>query len=1171
MKILSNILLKAGIIVDNYVAIGTNSPYAGYNIDSRGSHNFGNTSTEVYHYFQSSSVNGGSALSVYANNTSANSARSQIMLADTAASVPTRFGLGVYTGATPYAYLDSASKLVINNASGANVIIGNTVDSGQKFQVYGSTLVAGDLTITNANNATVNLGLIQKLTADSGTGVYKFWNGSGGGWSFEWYNNGSVAMTLNTANQLVLSNLAGTGNRMVVADSSGVLSTQAISGLPIGGTAGQILSKIDATNYNTQWIDNYSNQVKHEVKLGESMSVGTPVYVSSSNGTNMIVSKASNAFEATSSKVMGLVETGGILNDIVKVVTEGLIAGLDTSTATAGDPVWLGTAGNLIFGAANRPYAPAHLVYLGVVTRVSANNGEIFVSVQNGFEMSELHDYDVTGLANNYVIAYESSSSLYKPKSIATLLGYTPANDSNVVHLSGTETISGQKTFSALTTIFDSTQTATFIEGKASGVLYGGMSFSLYMQFNAYAAATGGYLWKNGAGDNVMALSQAGALTVTNLAGSGDRMVVADANGVLTTQAIPSGGTSASTRTIQKFTSTASQTTFTITGGYTVGMVDVFLNGVKIDNATDFTATNGTTVVLTEALASGQTVEVYKYGSQFIVNNGLRQTTLFSATAGQTSFTVSYSVGLVDVFYNGSKLDSSEYTATNGTSIVLGTACAVNDKVEVIAYSYNVSGFTGVGGSGTANYIPKWTASGTLGNSLIYDNSSNAIGFGTASPISTTGYMFTTIDGVSGSGYITRVNGTTALYSYSNATESRLAEQRNLPLIFETNGTERLRINSNGQVLIGVNSNSADTSLLTIKQASTSFTNGIYLERGGERNGYFMYIGGALDALTFRRNYFGTQSDVMSLTRDGWVGVGTSSPSNYGHGGTNNILEVQNSGTTANAQSHLIISSGATTNTGALGSLTFALPNSSAANKRAAIIYSDITANSSSAVYANLIFGTSNGSGATARMTITSAGNVGIAGTAGLGRLQVWGENQSSANFAMYVYNSGGFGLFGIRNDGATFLSSFTYNNTVSGGVRTLYIDSTNALGGISSIRASKTNIESVSNIEWIYKLNPVSFNYRKKDNSGNYTNDYYNEATYGLIAEETAPIADFLINYNDKQDGTKEMVGIEYSRLITPLLKAVQSDDKKLTAHELRIQQLEQEVITLKSQIGSN
>lgn len=179
---------------------------------------------------------------------------------------------------------------------------------------------------------------------------------------------------------------------------------------------------------------------------------------------------------------------------------------------------------------------------------------------------------------------------------------------------------------------------------------------------------------------------------------------------------------SVTTRVIQKFTATASQTTFTVTGGYTVGMVDVFLNGVKLDNATEFTASNGSTVVLTAAAAVNDVVEVYKYGGQFIANNTLRQTTAFTATAGQTTFTVNYSVGFVDVFYNGSKLAAAEFTATNGTSIVLGTACVVNDIVEVVAYNYTVGAFTGVGGSGTTNYISKWTASGTLGNSIIRDS-----------------------------------------------------------------------------------------------------------------------------------------------------------------------------------------------------------------------------------------------------------------------------------------------------------------------------------------------------------------------------------------------------------------------------------------------------------------
>ena len=61
--------------------------------------------------------------------------------------------------------------------------------------------------------------------------------------------------------------------------------------------------------------------------------------------------------------------------------------------------------------------------------------------------------------------------------------------------------------------------------------------------------------------------------------------------------------------------------------------------------------------------------------------------TNFTATAGQTSFTVAYTVGYVEVFVNGVLLDATDYTSTSGTAIVLATAAALNDIVTVIAYN----------------------------------------------------------------------------------------------------------------------------------------------------------------------------------------------------------------------------------------------------------------------------------------------------------------------------------------------------------------------------------------------------------------------------------------------------------------------------------------------------
>ena len=99
----------------------------------------------------------------------------------------------------------------------------------------------------------------------------------------------------------------------------------------------------------------------------------------------------------------------------------------------------------------------------------------------------------------------------------------------------------------------------------------------------------------------------------------------------------------------------------------------------------------------------------------------------YTATAGQTAFTVSagYTVGQLAVFYNGSKLASNEFTATNGTTFTLAIACQVNDIVQAVS---SVTG-GGIGGSGTTNYHAKFTASGTIGNSLIWDNGTN-VGIG---------------------------------------------------------------------------------------------------------------------------------------------------------------------------------------------------------------------------------------------------------------------------------------------------------------------------------------------------------------------------------------------------------------------------------------------------------
>ena len=58
----------------------------------------------------------------------------------------------------------------------------------------------------------------------------------------------------------------------------------------------------------------------------------------------------------------------------------------------------------------------------------------------------------------------------------------------------------------------------------------------------------------------------------------------------------------------------------------------------------------------------------------------------FTATASQTTFTVTYTVGLVEVYRNGVKLAVADYTASNGTTIVLATGANAGDVIEVVAF-----------------------------------------------------------------------------------------------------------------------------------------------------------------------------------------------------------------------------------------------------------------------------------------------------------------------------------------------------------------------------------------------------------------------------------------------------------------------------------------------------
>jgi len=177
------------------------------------------------------------------------------------------------------------------------------------------------------------------------------------------------------------------------------------------------------------------------------------------------------------------------------------------------------------------------------------------------------------------------------------------------------------------------------------------------------------------------------------------------------------------------YTATAGLTTFNASSSpalpaYTAGKIGVFVNGVK---RTDFIATDGTSVVMTNALALNDHVEIINFGGPLRSAQDPLTETKFTATAGQTAFALNYTAGHITVFLNGAKLSADDYTATNGTSVVLTTGAALNDVVEVIEHGvafatpYSATHYTkGVSGNVSGNIVSSLTY--TPGKEAVYLN-----------------------------------------------------------------------------------------------------------------------------------------------------------------------------------------------------------------------------------------------------------------------------------------------------------------------------------------------------------------------------------------------------------------------------------------------------------------
>lgn len=168
------------------------------------------------------------------------------------------------------------------------------------------------------------------------------------------------------------------------------------------------------------------------------------------------------------------------------------------------------------------------------------------------------------------------------------------------------------------------------------------------------------------------------------------------------------------------FSGNGSTTAFTMSvAPANTSSVLVAITGVLQDPSTY--SVNGTTLTFTAAPPTGTgniSVRYLGIPASGVTTTAYRTVTEFTATAGQTTFTPSsYTVGFINVYRNGALLGSADYTATNGTTVVLAKGANANDLVTVESFlvSSVLNAIPATAGSVSSTYLAGGAALANIG------------------------------------------------------------------------------------------------------------------------------------------------------------------------------------------------------------------------------------------------------------------------------------------------------------------------------------------------------------------------------------------------------------------------------------------------------------------------
>jgi hypothetical protein len=179
--------------------------------------------------------------------------------------------------------------------------------------------------------------------------------------------------------------------------------------------------EIDTENPEVQVQVGHEMVIRVNNQTGSILTKGTVVYINGAQGQRPTVTKADYSADTSSASVIGLVAADINNGDNGYVITSGILEGVNTIDYTAGTSLYLFTGGTY---SSNKPQAPDHDVRIGKVVVSNATTGSIYVNVQNGYELDELHDVRITSVSENDVLVrstYNGSPVWVNTKTISGL------------------------------------------------------------------------------------------------------------------------------------------------------------------------------------------------------------------------------------------------------------------------------------------------------------------------------------------------------------------------------------------------------------------------------------------------------------------------------------------------------------------------------------------------------------------------------------------------------------------------------------------------------------------------------------------------------------------------------------------------------------------------------